>query len=547
VTAPDTGPVGSPVWASHDLPERSRTVNPAAGLVSLSFVGAALRRRARVWVGLTIAGVILGAALFVLAPPPYQASTSLFMKPAPTDNPADAMQTDVALVQTRAVAGAVVNKLKLTESVPKFLGSYTVAATTDQVLTITVNAKTSAEAVSRAAALAKAFLNFRTKLLRKEQSLVGKSLRQEASAWRQKVGADEAALSAAQALPLSPKRTTAVSAAQNTLAGDSKKLQGLQISVTEYPSTFEQEIVGSQVTDPALALPRSRLRLPLQYVFGGLLLGLVLGMGFVIVGALTSDRLRRRDDIARALGAPVQLSVGRIRIGGLRGPRGLAAAKDPELQRIVGHLRNVMPNAAARPPALAVIPADNPRVAAVAAVSLALSLAKERKAVLFADLSGGAYAAKLLGVAGEGVRAVSVDGEQLVVAFPEGICPTGPLRPARAGFRRPLDGSGLSGKGLASAYRAADVVVTLASLDPALGGDHIGTWASAAVVLVTAGECTATGLGATAEMVRLAGVSLSAVLLGADKNDDSVGANPAIGSRQVAYRQPPNRGVGVPG
>ncbi len=140
----------------------------------------------------------------------------------------------------------------------------------------------------------------------------------------------------------------------------------------------------------------------MQYVFGGLLLGLVLGMGFVIVGALASDRLRRRDDIARALGAPVQLSVGRIRIGGLRGPRGLAAAKDPELQRIVGHLRNVMPNAAARPPALAVIPADNPRVAAVAAVSLALSLAKERKAVLFADLSGGAYAAKLLGVARRG-------------------------------------------------------------------------------------------------------------------------------------------------
>jgi capsular polysaccharide biosynthesis protein len=547
VTAPDTGPVGSPVWASHDLSERSRSVNPAAGLVSLSFIGAALRRRARLWVGAAIAGVILGAALFVLAPPPYQASTSLLMKPGPTENPADAMQNDVALVQTRAVAGRVVNHLKLPESVSKFLGSYTVAATTDLVLTITVNAKTSAEAVVRARALASAFLTSRTNLLKKQQSLVVRSLRQEANAEGGLVRADQAALNAAKAQPLSTNRTKAVGAAQNTLATDHKILQGLQNSATDYPATIQQEIVGSYVNDPALALPRSRLRLPLQYVFGGLLLGLVLGMGFVIVGALASDRLRRRDDIARALGAPVQLSVGRIRIGGLRGPHGLAAAKDSELQRIVGHLRNVMPNAAARPPALAVIPADNPRVAAVAAVSLALSLAKERKAVLFADLSGGSYAAKLLGVAAEGVRAVSVDGEQLVVAFPEGICPTGPLRPARAGFRRPLDGSGLSGKGLASAYRAADIVVTLASLDPALGGDHIGTWASAAVVLVTAGECTATGLGATAEMIRLAGVSLSAVLLGADKNDDSVGANPATRYRQVTYRQAPSNGVGVPG
>jgi capsular polysaccharide biosynthesis protein len=547
VTAPDTGPVGSPVWASHDLSDRYRSVNPAAGLVSLSFIGAALRRRARVWVGATIAGVILGAALFVLAPPPYQASTSLFMKPGLTENPADAMQTDVALVQTRAVAGRVVHQLKLAESVPKFLGSYTVAATTDQVLTITVNAKTSAEAVLRAGALANAFLQSRTLLLKKQQSLVVKSLQREANGQSGLVAADQAALTKAMAQPLSRDRTKAVGAAQNTLASDRKTLQGLQNSITDYPATIQQEIVGSRVVDQALALPRSRLRLPLQYVFGGLLLGLVLGMGFVIVGALASDRLRRRDDIARALGAPVQLSVGRIRIGGLRGPHGLGAAKDPELQRIVGHLRNVMPNAAARPPALAVIPADNPRVAAVAAVSLALSLAKERKAVLFADLSGGGHAAKLLGIAREGVRAVSVDGEQLVVAFPEGICPTGPLRPARAGFRRPLDGSGLSGKGLASAYRAADVVVTLAALDPALGGDHIGTWASAAVVLVTAGECTATGLGATAEMVRLAGVALSAVLLEADKNDNSVGANPAVRHRQVTYRQPPSKGVGVPG
>ena len=39
-------------------------------------------------------------------------------------------------------------------------------------------------------------------------------------------------------------------------------------------------------------------------------MGLVLGMGIVVIQALVSDRLRRRDDIAQALGAPVKLSVG---------------------------------------------------------------------------------------------------------------------------------------------------------------------------------------------------------------------------------------------
>jgi capsular polysaccharide biosynthesis protein len=154
VTASQTGGAGGPVWASHDLPDGPRAVNAAAGLVSLSFVGAALHRRVRLWVAIAVAGLLLGAALFVLAPPPYQASTTLILKAGPTENPADAMQTDVALVQTQAVAKKAEKQLGLAESVAKFMGSYTVAATTDQIMTITLSAKTSAEAVTRANALA---------------------------------------------------------------------------------------------------------------------------------------------------------------------------------------------------------------------------------------------------------------------------------------------------------------------------------------------------------------------------------------------------------
>lgn len=551
MTAPQAGRNGRPAWASHDLPEGPRAVNAAAGLVSLSFIGAALHRRVRIWITTAVAGLLLGAALFVLAPPPYQASTSLILKHDPTQNPPDAMQTDVALVETRAVASAVVNQLRLKESVTKFLGSYTVAATTDQIMTITLSAATSPEAVSRASALAAAFLSFRANGLRQQQVLVVRSLKQQVTAQQRLVSTDQTALSQAEGLPASVAQRNAVRNAKTTLAADTKAAVGMQNGVTDYPTTTAQEIEGSHVYDIATPLPRSRLRLPLQYVFGGLLLGLVVGFGIVIVGALASDRLRRRDDIARALGAPVRLSVGRIRAGGLVRRRGLAAANGPEFQRIVGHLRTVMPAESAGPPALAVVPADRPAVAALAAVSLALSFARQHNKVLFADLSSGAYAARLLGVSDHGIRSVTVDNEHLVVAIPEGICPTGPLGQAPAGRQRALHNSGRKGQGLATAYRAADVVVTLATLDPALGGDHLGTWASAAVVLVSAGECSATGLGATAEMIRLAGVPLvSAVLLGADKNDDSVGADPAARHRQLARpaaRRPPGRGVGVPG
>ena len=73
---------------------------------------------------------------------------------------------------------------------------------------------------------------------------------------------------------------------------------------------------GSGILNPATAIARSHLRTPAEYVGGGLIAGLVIGAGFVMVGALVSDRLRRRDDVSRALGAPVGMSVGRVRAGG---------------------------------------------------------------------------------------------------------------------------------------------------------------------------------------------------------------------------------------
>ena len=56
----------------------------------------------------------------------------------------------------------------------------------------------------------------------------------------------------------------------------------------------------------------------------------------MIIGALVSDRLRRRDDIADALGTSVNLSVGRSRQrrAGCADPAG-RAGPSTDLQRIV--------------------------------------------------------------------------------------------------------------------------------------------------------------------------------------------------------------------
>jgi hypothetical protein len=82
-----------------------------------------------------------------------------------------------------------------------------------------------------------------------------------------------------------------------------------------------------------------------------------------------------------------------------------------------------------------------------------------------------------------------------------------------------------------SIVASADVLLTLTTLDPALPSDHLRTWATEAVVVVTAGSSSWTKIHAVGELIRLAGTRvISAVLIGADKWDESLGVTAARGS-----------------
>ena len=69
-----------------------------------------------------------------------------------------------------------------------------------------------------------------------------------------------------------------------------------------------------------------------------------------------------------------------------------------------------------------------------------------------------------------------------------------------------------------------DIGLSTNDLDPMLGSDHLATWANDVVVMVTAGRSSWIRVEAVGEMVRLAGARIvSAVLVGADKTDESLG------------------------
>jgi capsular polysaccharide biosynthesis protein len=511
-------------WPYGDVPpaeDRGNTVDTMGRFVSLAFIRDALKRGAWLWCATALVGLIVGSALFVKFPPAYQASTAVIVNDGPNVDTSVAIQTDAALAQSRPVAAQVVQKLGLTQSVSSFLAAYSVTPLTPQMLQITVNAPTSDEAVARASAVAAAYLQFRADYAQTQQQELVTELNQQVKQAQQKLDAVNSQISQASAGDVSglSNLETQKANAENNLATVE---QFATTTLASQKTTTNAVIDGSEVINPAAAVKHSRLKGAVLYVAGGLVGGLAVGLGLVIVLALTTDRLRRRDDVADALGAPVRLSVGTVRKHRwLPQSTRRAGGSDLETSRIVAYLRASLPPGSKRPAGLAVAAVDNAQVVARAVVALGISLASQDKQVIVADLSDGARAARLLGARHPGVHPVSRGGVHLTVAIPDRgeVAPIGPLEPGKPGTENTR-----APKALLAASASADVVLTLATLDPAFGADSLPTWATDVVAVVTAGRSSAAKIHAVGEMVRLSGTRLtSAILVGADKNDESLG------------------------
>ncbi len=530
------------VWSNGSgigdhLPERLWTLDdftadgepsPAeatGGLASLKVLTTALRRRARFWCTIAAIGLVVGCGFYAKSPPGYHASTSLWLTPGPYESINTAANNDLAMAQTRTVAGLAVQQLGLRQDPGSFISTYKVTAITERLLVITSSAGSSDQAVANAKAVAAAFLKFRAHEMEAQQALVLAGFNQQVKQAQQRLSSIKSQIGQLSAQPATPTQQSQLKALQtdegqaaNTLADAQQAATNNQIA---NGAATAAAVNNSFILDPAIPLGHSRLKPLVLDAAVGLFAGLILGMAIVVMQALVSDRLRRRDDVAQALGAPVQLSIGAVKPRRLPVRRG-SAARDAAVQRIAAHLRRAVPASSQAMASLAVVPVDDPRVPARSLVSLAVSYARDGKRVVVADQCTRAPAARLLGAAGPGVREVAAQPDaRLIVAVPErdDLAPVGPLG------RRPVSAERSSfTEAVTEACASAGLLLTLAAVDPSLGGEHLATWATDAVAVVTTGRSSWEKIHGVAELVRLSGTRLaSAVLIGADKSDESIG------------------------
>ncbi len=461
---------------------RSLEGNPVAEGGPRGFTGAilgvrelkaALRRRRRLWLSTAVVGLLIGAALPVALPRNYSADSKLYLVEPPNTTPSAAMDNEVSLLQTRTVARRAASYLPGHPSDQSVAAAYTGLAVSGSILSISAKAKSPADAVVLDRAVARAFLAVRSDELRRETAVVVAGLQAQ------------------------------IASLQSRSNPDQSHISQLRSSVLTAELNSGSSIDGSFVLDPAEVVRTSTKKAMVEDMLAGLVAGLGLGIGFVVIGEILSDRARRREDVAAELGVGVELSVTRFR------SRPWARRK----RRVEGHgstattigrrLRAHLDAAPSR--SLATFAVEAEQIAALALSSLAASLASEGRRVVLLDTAKSRPIASLCGLkAGAGpINRVDLHGYPVTVV----IAPDDPAQGLEMLERPPSD----------------DVLV-LASVDPAFGVEHVAAWAREGVAIVRAGKATHTRLNGISRMIRQAGIALqSAILVDADPGDDTVG------------------------
>jgi capsular polysaccharide biosynthesis protein len=508
-----------PVWRVEDDGEVQFPVSARAeaGLVSLPFLVAAVRRRWRRVAATIGVCVFLALGLTQVMGGQSSATVTLLVISDPSADSNAAMTNNLSLLHTRKLAQQVITELGLPLTPEDFLATVTGGELSDQLMTISVAAPSEQDAIDRVTKLADDYLVFR-----------GQQLSAFADSAIQ-TNKDRIAAYTAQIKELTKRYDVLASApGQEQVASE---VLSQRTDLESAVSTAQQEnaqtelqneaiIDASHVVDPAAIVHKSRLKGAVLALVSGVIGGTALGLALVLAPAILSTRLRRRDDVARALGLPVRFSAGRVRsrwwwLPGRQDRR--------NAQRLAHGLAIALPDSGdtAR---LTLATIGDVRDGAFVVGALADELARESTRVAVVDLSSsGALAAPSRFQLG---RRDPIRNRQLVRVHRHDV------RVSRLGPRARIGGSSDNDLG------KAEVILTLIELDLGAGVDALGDLADTSVVLVSTGRPSAERLRSSAMLLRQSDIRPSfAMLVGADDTDDSSGLLENAGHGQLATRR----------
>ena len=489
------------VWRIED-PEPNPT---PPGIVqgswmSLHYLRSALQRGWRLVAAATTAGLLLAVAMLVLVPAPSTASATLLLAHDASADPLTAIQTDESLLETLTLSQQVVDELDLPISADALRASFTANPVSTQILKIDLRASTAQEAVRRLNSLTSHFLTFRNGQLQGQAEKVIAAdtarmddLRKQSDTYAKQYEAALADGNSQLATDLLANKTALLT-----------QIGTLQSTVQDTAVQTEALAAASHVVDPAAPVPVSQKKRVALGLMSGVILGGALGVALVFVHALISNRLRRREEVATALGRPVTYSAGPVR-GRL--PWGRKRRKR-NLGILAAGLIAALPDERSPREHLGLVGVGGLRSAAEVVAAAGRSLERSGYSVFLVDLTQGGWLARFnestSAVYRPEERANPSDGPLTLVASAEACLPDDD--PRRDDWDR------------------ADVVLVLGEADLGVGTGHLTTWTDRVVVLVAAGKATAELLRSVTRLFTRGGPQFEfAMLVGADRTDESLG------------------------
>jgi uncharacterized protein involved in exopolysaccharide biosynthesis len=485
---------------------------PTATLVSLHFVRTALRRRLLVCL-LSAAAGLLAAGAFIFAFPSHTAQASLVLTHSSDADTTQTMATDVSLLKTRTVASMTTARLGLTAAPDEFLQSVKVEQLSSDLLAVRISAPTDAEAVRRLTALTSIYLEFRAKQLSLQSKIVVDGMQENIKKLQAEVKDLSRRIAELTAANSSSATTSTVSDMISQRAYLQDRIEALQQAVEDATLRNSAVVASSRVLDPPAAEPALAKRTVALGLMSGLIGGAALGSGTVLFFAITSDRLRRRADVAAALEVAVPVSVGRIaelRTGWRRLPplHVLNRHRADERQRMAHAIEQELPQGRGR---LAVAGIDNADEVAFAVAAAAERLAARDRSITIIDLSEHPNRGLRFAPSTAGSSDPTVLRPRGLPALAHGAADLLAVGQWDTGENTPLP-------------QLTDGTLVLADLDPAVGADYLTAWADRVILVVTAGRTSVEKVRTVGDQVRAAGLDLRfAILMHTERTDDSSG------------------------
>lgn len=297
---------------------------PSSGpqhLLDFARLWVAIRRGRRLWVAFALLGFFGGAALTILMPPAPTAVVRILVVHE-GDGPSDGgmlIRTDVALMMTTRIAATALEDLKLNERPEEFLKQFEAVGLTNNILEVTVEGPSGAEAARRAEALAKAFIADHVGRIKAGAAAEAKAItdqRAQVQADLDKINGQISGAEAAAAASTQNNNDDEEAAPPPNNAANLDSLYAQRADLTNQITQLTQQAqeagfgaprveAGTQIVDA----PRP-VRISLKVTGAtnsgiGLVLGLVVGVALAAVSGVVRDKPVLRRDIAENLGASV--------------------------------------------------------------------------------------------------------------------------------------------------------------------------------------------------------------------------------------------------